>query len=442
VRQGVGEPPGPPAASPLSPGRRLALVGGLYAWQGLVAGFAVTALPNHYAALGASAQAVGAHVAAVGLPWILQPLWGPVVDRYGGFAMGRRRFWIVAAFLGSLLSLARLLLIPEDPVPALASISAVFLVQSAFAALADTATDGLIIDHVPPGKLGTANAVTRIGFVGGGAVSAAFFAWMLPAHGLHACAAALLAVGAAILALPLLLREGSGDAWLSLRLVPSRMAGTTLPGLLRHLAASLAGRATLGLLAACFAIDAAGAVFGLPLGVELIQQRGWSAEALSRFQAVAALLAGTAGTLLVGWWADRAGAVRALTALLALCALAYGGSGAALLLPGAGPAALAGPVALALATAMPALLFVTLAPVVMRASLGPVAATRFALFMASLNAGDVAGFAVAGDVAGAIGLPWVGIAAGVFFAALAAAARIRARRPASHPGAAPHIPPA
>jgi hypothetical protein len=404
-----------PPPFPLDP--RLVLVGGLYGWQGLVAGFAVTALPNHHAALGASAQAVGAHVAAVGLPWVVQPLWGPVVDRFGGFAMGRRRFWIIAAFLGSLLSLSGLLLLPADA--ALPAISAVFLLQGSFAALADTATDGLVIDRVPPGRLGTATAAGRVGFVGGGAVSAAFFAWMLPAHGLQACVLLLLAAGAAIFLLPLLQREAAGDAWLSLRRAPSPAAGGGFRDLLRRLAGSLASRATLGLLAACFAIDATGALFGLPLGVALIQQHGWSAEHLSRFQAVTALLTGTVGTLLVGGWVDRIGTARALTILLAACGLAYAVSGLGLLLPGPGWAPSIGPLVLGLTSVVPALLFVSLAPAVMRASRGPVAATQFALFMAALNAGSVSGSAVAGAVAGLAGLPVIGIAAGALFAGLA-----------------------
>lgn len=394
---------------------RHALIFALYAHQGLVAGFALTAIPNHFASGGASAQDIGAYVAMVGLPWILQPLWGPVVDRYGSLAMGRRRAWVLAALLASLAALSRLLLVAESPAM-LPAIGAVFLLQGAFASLTDTATDGMIIDNVPAGRLGMASAVTRMGFVSGGAAGAALFAWMLPAHGLHASTLVLLAFGAAVLLLQILVRESAEDAILSLRCSRRRLAAQTgLPQLLRQLGGSLQGGGTPLLLAFCFATDFAAAIFRLPLSVELIQSRGWEAEALSRFQAVVAFATGTLGALLIGGWTDRAGAGKALVILLSVCGTAFFLAGALLLIPEPRWAALAGPVALGLSTILPALLFVALAPAVMRASLGPGAATRFALFMASLNMGDVVGSAVAGDAAALVGLPILGAASGILF---------------------------
>src|SRR5918993_1181620 len=47
----------------------------LYAYQGLVAGFGLTALSNHHAGLGATDAAVAWHAVVVGLPWVLQPAW-------------------------------------------------------------------------------------------------------------------------------------------------------------------------------------------------------------------------------------------------------------------------------------------------------------------------------------------------------------------------------
>jgi len=407
-----------------SQGWSLGLIGALYAWQGLVAGFALTAVPNHYAALGATTAAIGAHFATVGLPWVLQPLWGPVVDRFTGHGMGRRRAWVILAFLGSLLSLARLLLVGEEGAATLPAISAVFLVQGAFACLADTATDAMSIDRVAPDRLGTLTAVTRVGFVGGGAVGAALFSWMIGAHGLRATTLLLLGLGLAILLLPLLVRERPEDPFLTLRAAPGPRGAPEegLAALLGRLARLLVSRDTLGLIAVCFAVDAAAAVFAVPLGVELIQGRGWSAESLSRLQAGAGLAAGTLGAVAVGWWADRAGARRALTALLALCALAHAAAGL-LLVTGGAPllTRIGAPAALVLSIVVPALVFVALAPAVMRRSFGALAATRFALFMAALNLGSVAGAGASGAVSAAIGLPATGIAAGVAFAVLAVA---------------------
>jgi PAT family beta-lactamase induction signal transducer AmpG len=397
------------------PGWCLVLVFVLYGYQGLVAGFALTALPNHFASLGASTDQIGAHLAMVGLPWILQPLWGPVVDRFGGFRMGRRRFWVVLALAASLLALARLLLAGSVTVDGIAAISAVFLLHSAFAALVDTAADGMIIDHVPADRLGLATAVTRVGFACGIATGTALFAWLLPIRGLAFASGALLVVGALILALPLLVREAPGDDWLSLRRREARHGGASFAMVLRQLWDILRRRSTLALLGFCFCTDFAAAVFRVPLAVELIQQRGWEAKALSSWQAGIGLVAGTLGALAVGWWTDRVGPGRAVAVLLALCALAHAGAGALLALDDPYWAAQAGPLALGLSGVLPALLFVALAPAVMRACRGAAAATRFALFMASLNLGDVAGSAMAGTVARWLDLWSIGLLAAAMF---------------------------
>ena len=82
-------------------GWRFSLFTLLYLYQGVVAGFALTALANHFAAAGASTTDVGRHLAIVGLPWVLQPLlWGPVIDRATPYRMGPRRYWLVLS-LGS-----------------------------------------------------------------------------------------------------------------------------------------------------------------------------------------------------------------------------------------------------------------------------------------------------------------------------------------------------
>jgi len=416
--------PALPWAVPLftTPVWRYALVFGLYFNQGVVAGFALTAVPNHFAALGATHSEIGAHIALVGLPWIVQPLWGPVVDRCGGARMGRRRFWVVAGLLTSLVALSRLLSLDPSSAATLAAISLVLVWHSAFAALTDTATDAMIIDCVPAAQLGVTNAVTRAGFVSGIALGAALFGWVLQAHGLRLAATLLLGIGGVVALLPLLVRERAPDAVLSLRWSLASSGNGSFRALFGTLGRLLRQRRTLLLLGGCFAIDAAAATFRVPLAVALIQQGGWQAADLSRLQAAIAFGSGTAGALAIGWWADRVGALRALAVLLALCALGHVAVGALVLAPdGAGLAAF-GPLALGVSTVLPALVFVAVAPVVMRASHGPAAATGFALFMAALNFGDVAGSAVAGTLAAATGLGAIGLGAGGVFATGAALA--------------------
>lgn len=85
----------------------------LYVMQGIPAGFALTAVANYLTAEGVPASAVGAFVATVGLPWTVQFVWGPLIDRFQGSAMGRRRPWVLLAQLMAFVASLGILLISE-----------------------------------------------------------------------------------------------------------------------------------------------------------------------------------------------------------------------------------------------------------------------------------------------------------------------------------------
>ena len=371
---------------------RAALILALYGQQGLVAGFAATALPNHMAAGGATVGELGAFLAMVGLPWVAQPLWGPLVDRLP------RRASLLAGQAGMLLALALLAVLGPTT---LTGIGLVLLLHGLAASLMDTATDGLIMDAVPDGALGSATAFTRIGFAGGAALGAAAFSQLLPWLGVMGTGAVLLAACTLLAAGPLALALGPAAA-------QARTA--SLGALFAALGRALAEPRTMLLLAFCWAQDFAGALLRVPLAAALVQEGGWSPEALSALQASLALGAGTVGALLVGWWTDRAGPLRALQILLGAAAAAHLAAAAL------GPS----PAAMALSGVTSALSFVALAPVVMLASRGPVAASRFTLYMAALNFGDVSGAALAGTLAGVAGLGASALVAGLILAGLAA----------------------
>jgi len=364
----------------------------LYGYQGLMAGFALTAIPNLAAGSGASVAAVGAYVALVGLPWTFQPLWGPLVDRYGASRMGRRRPWLVAGLAGSLVTLLLVAALSEGR--ELLALGPLLFLHSCCASLVDTALDGMIMDRVRPERLGNATALTRTGFALGTALGAAGFAWAIPALGVPGAATLLVGLAAVAASVALLVREQPGDALLSFGRAPAREGGA--PGfsvLLRGLRDSLLRPGALALLALCVVEEFVVAVFGLRLSVALVQEGGWQPAALSHLQGMLALAGGTAGALLVGWWSDRIGHRRALVLLLAACAAAHLGA-AALVWNGIGAG---GAWALGLSAVLPALMFVALAPVIML-DRGGAAATRFAVFMAALNMGGVAGAAAAGEV--------------------------------------------
>ncbi|MCI9879759.1 MULTISPECIES: MFS transporter [Methylobacterium] len=376
----------------------------LYLYQGIVAGFALTALANHFAAAGASATEVGRHLAIVGLPWVLQPLlWGPLIDRQTPYRMGPYRRWLVLALACAQASLAGLLLLGASP--GLTAVSLVLLLHSLAASLADTATDRMIAGSVPPGELGRTSAGTRAGFVIGSAAGTAIFAWILDAGGFFAATVALVCLTTPPALTALLVREAPDDRVFALEWRgPRRPAGASRTdetvSFVRRLVAAFRSRDAAILLALCFAVDFALALFQVPFGVALVQVHGWDAGALSRLQALLALLAGTLGAAGVGTAVDRVGPGPVFRALLLACALAFA---AAAGLIGAGLEAATGPVILGLASVVPALLYVALLPTVLLASrAGRASATQFQIYMAAMNLGDVAGSALAGGLAAAV----------------------------------------
>lgn len=409
---------------------------GLYLYQGAVASLALIALPNHLASLGASVSAIGAFMAVVGLPWTIQPLWGPVVDRFGTSRMGPRRSWVFLGLVGALACLALIFVTADDAVP-LAWLGGLFLAHSVFASLVDTAADAMIIDHAPSRQLGHTTALTRAGLAVGLAAGASLFSWILPTAGLPPAVALLLALGAITTMLVLLVRESPADATLSLRPrmapVPRRTREVREPadGLLRLLRVMLERR-SLALLGFCVALEFAVALLGVCLAVAMVQEGGWAAPTVSRLQGLLALGAGTLGAFAVGWWSDRVGPRRSLFALLLACTAAHAAATALLVhrSVAAGEAAFA----LGLSTIAPALVFVALAPAVMLRCRGRDTATRFALFMAALNLGSVAGAAAAGPVS-TIFQPWQ--VAWVATCILAACAFIAFRSSILFPGTGP-----
>ncbi|WP_244537096.1 MFS transporter [Methylobacterium pseudosasicola] len=391
-----------------------------YLYQGLIAGFSLTAQANHLAARGVSATEVGFHFALAGLPWTIQPiLWGPLIDRSADFRMGRRRPFAVAAILGCHAAIALMLLLSADQVGLLGF---AFLVHSVFASLLDTACDRMIMDHVPGDELGRVSACTRAGFVAGTSLSAALFGWTLAAYGLDVSLAGLLAAGI-LASLPMLIvREAPSDALVDFGRRGSAPRRIPFPRFLRRLGLALRRKRALQLLALCFGLDGALGLFELPFSVDLLQGQGWDAAALSRLQAGLALVSGTAGAFAIGLWSDRAGPVRPLRLLLLASAMTFVLAGA---LIAAGLLGSAAPLILALTNALPGLLIVALMPALLQASRGRAgAATQFEVYMAAMNLGSVTGTVLAGWLAPIMPLAVLSaVVAAVFFGAFLAVGR-------------------
>lgn len=159
----------------------------LYFMQGVPSGFALYAIANYLTGKGVSTSAVGTFITIVGIPWILQMAFGPLIDRYRYSVVGHYKHWVlltqVAAFCASLT-----LLFVTKPEAQLTLISAVFFTHSLFASVQDASVDAMSIDVVPVAQRGRLNAFMRAGILFGIAFGTAGLSYVLHRAGFRMAA--------------------------------------------------------------------------------------------------------------------------------------------------------------------------------------------------------------------------------------------------------------
>lgn len=153
----------------------------LYIMQGIPAGFALTAIANYLIAKNVSSEKVGSFIAFVGIPWILQFLWGPLIDRFQYSSMGNRKHWIVLSQWASIFATSGLFFI-KDPQQSLSLLSTVFFINSIFASIQVASVDALAIIIAPANERGRVNGFMRGGFLLGIAFSSTVFSVMLHSY--------------------------------------------------------------------------------------------------------------------------------------------------------------------------------------------------------------------------------------------------------------------
>jgi PAT family beta-lactamase induction signal transducer AmpG len=154
----------------------------LYVMQGLPAGFGMTAVVNYLIGRNLSAATVATFSAVVGLPWALQFVWGPLIDKYQDSIIGQRKQWVVLTQLVAALASLVLLLV-HDPVAQLPLLKLAFVVHSVFASIQDASVDAIAISVVPEVERGRVNAFMRGGFLLGISAGAAGLGWVLHRYG-------------------------------------------------------------------------------------------------------------------------------------------------------------------------------------------------------------------------------------------------------------------
>lgn len=296
----------------------------LYVMQGLPAGFTLTALTNYLAAEGVNPVVIGGFAATVGLPWSFQFVWGPLIDRFQGSAMGRRRPWVLGTQLLSFLASFGVLFV-RDPVAQVGVLGAAFFIHSVFASVQDASVDAMAISVIPDSERGRVNAFMRGGFLTGIGAGAAVFAFLLRTYGFGTAALVQSALLLGLTLVTFFIRERPGDA-----LLPQffgkkqiRQAGLSWPQhsfrwLFGELSQGLFSRRSGWLFGPILLVYLANSLFIRAFNVHLIQQLGWRDTELSVFSGIYGMLVALSVALIGGILADRVGTHRLMIGILGI----------------------------------------------------------------------------------------------------------------------------
>lgn len=289
----------------------------LYFAQGLPYGFASITVAAALAAEGASPDEIAGLIATIVLPWTFKWAWGPLIDRFSGSSMGRRRPWILLAQTLMCLGILAIAFGP-DPLEHRAWLLWSLLAVNIGCSLQDVSVDALAVDQLSEAERGRINGFmwgsNYVGLAAGGALLGVVAA----TYDLQTSALLLACCVGAIMLLPLCIRERQGERQFPWSTRPAQ-------GLTGGLdAARIQGAGSMALvvrrLVRAFSLPSTqvGAVFALllmtPVGllgacssVLLIQDLQWAQEDYSFWTGNIAFV-GLAGSIAGGFLADRFGA--------------------------------------------------------------------------------------------------------------------------------------
>ncbi len=391
----------------------------LYVMQGIPSGFYLTALANYFTAEGVRPGVVGSFIAIIGLPWAFQFIWGPLIDRFQGSPMGRRKPWVVGSQVLVVLTSCLLLLI-KNPVVEIMPLAWLFCVRSVFAAIQDASVDAMAITIIPDNERGRVNAFMRAGFLLGTGMGAALFAPILRQHGFHTAALVLIGCLLTGVLLMLFVREQPTD-----RLVPftprrERRPSAVQPHhamaespdfrwLFRELFRGLFARQSVWLFGAILLVYTSTSLFIRAYNHHLIDVIGWRDDEVS-------VLTGTYGTLLAtvialagGYLADSFGARRLLVIMIGLVAVYLVGFN---LLAGEWVHRSVAQAGLVTLYFMDPAVSAAAMPVLMGICRRGVEGSQFTTYMAFVNLCDIAGSFGAGKALEYVPAPLIGLTAG------------------------------
>ena len=156
----------------------------LYFMQGVPSGFALTALANYLIAQGIASQTIGTYASIIGIPWMIQLIWGPLIDRYRYSVVGHYKHWVVLTQVVAVLA-SLLLLIVQQPAQQVWLLAFLFFSHSVVASVQDASVDAMAILITPEHERGRVNAFMRGGIILGGAFGVAALSYILHHGGYH-----------------------------------------------------------------------------------------------------------------------------------------------------------------------------------------------------------------------------------------------------------------
>jgi PAT family beta-lactamase induction signal transducer AmpG len=296
---------------------RLVTLALLFFAQGVPWGFMAIELPAYLASQGLDDAARGTLVAMTTWPFAFKWVWGPMMDALPMRRFGRRRPWIVLAQSLMALTIAALLLLAPDLARPYWLLVAIVLAHTMFNAMQNVATDALAIDLLDARERGRASGIMYGCKYAGGILGAAGSAAIVERWNMEVAIALQAIVLAAIVLVPLYMREQSGPP-------PPRQS-------LREVASAIADafrmRSTIVAAAAVFALSLASgalavAAQGLFMGKAIDGGLAWSSERYSEVAGGPGLAVGFIGSLAAGALADLVGPRR--LAALASAVMASG----------------------------------------------------------------------------------------------------------------------
>ncbi|QRR00707.1 MFS transporter [Dyadobacter sandarakinus] len=384
----------------------------LYIMQGVPGGFALIAVTNYLSARHMDAGTIGTFGALVGLPWAFKFVWGPLVDRFQGSAMGRRRPWILAAQVMAFLASLALLLV-GDPVADFRLLVGAFVVHGVFASLQDISVDALAITIVPEEERGRTNALMKIGMVIGQALGSAGLALIIHFGSFRYAVLTQSAVLFLLTLLTFFIKEEAGHARFSFKKLAGTQAATgwmLFPGMVRELARALLVKRSLLLFVSVAAVFVCERLFQRTFALHLIQKLDWTDTSVSVLSGTYGSITAVAVALLGGWLSDRIGALKLLVMVTMMMGAAFVAFSLASTLWIHESFAVGGLMA---RQTFESLFSIAALPVLMGVCRKSIAAAQFGFYMALSNQADVAGIYLSGPLFKQFPVSVIGLAAGL-----------------------------